>query len=336
MKKYIPNILTISRLLMLPLMLFLAFKQKIFGLLVVGAIVFLTDALDGFLARKWHATSDFGAFLDVVADKVTAIGLLLFLVFNRQVYMYIFILELLIAFFNLYVYQRMRIVNSLLIGKLKTWVIFVTILVGFASILWPNVMVLVNILAIVTLLFQALTLLSYVLFYVRLKKNSKDVFGDYVEFYNIIEPFVVHQEFIKRKSYPHHINESVYEHTLRVSYDCFKIAKRLKLDYKSLTIAGLLHDFYLEPWQYNKEKKPFLQMHAFTHAHEAVLNAKKYYGKRITPKIMSIMETHMFPVNKKIPRSREAWLLTLIDKADSIDFVLHPIMLYKIFKNSDD
>ena len=43
------------------------------------------------------------------------------------------------------------------------------------------------------------------------------------------------------------------------------------------------------------------------------------------------MITHMFPLNKKIPRNREAWLLTLIDKADSIDFILHPVTLFKIF-----
>ena len=48
------------------------------------------------------------------------------------------------------------------------------------------------------------------------------------------------------------------------------------MDYKALTIAGLLHDFYEKPWQYSNEKKPFFQKHAFTHAKEAVVNSKKY------------------------------------------------------------
>ena len=48
----------------------------------------------------------------------------------------------------------------------------------------------------------------------------------------------------KRKEYPHHINESVYAHVIRVSYDCYRIGKFLHMDYKSLAIAGLLHDFY--------------------------------------------------------------------------------------------
>ena len=53
----------------------------------------------------------------------------------------------------------------------------------------------------------------------------------------------------KRKKYPHHINESVYAHVLRVSFDCYKIGKKLHMDYRSLAIAGLLHDFYERPCQ---------------------------------------------------------------------------------------
>ena len=70
----------------------------------------------------------------------------------------------------------------------------------------------------------------------------------------------------------------------------------------------------------------------YNYAHNAVLNAKKHFGKSITPKIANIMETHMFPVNKKIPRSKEAWLLTLVDKAD---FIMHPIMLFHIFRKDE-
>ena len=43
----------------------------------------------------------------------------------------------------------------------------------------------------------------------------------------------------------------------------------------------------------------------------------------------------MFPVNKKFPRSKEAWLLTLVDKADSMDFIMHPIMLFHIFRKEE-
>ena len=39
------------------------------------------------------------------------------------------------------------------------------------------------------------------------------------------------------------------------------IAKKLKVDYKSAAIGGLLHDFYTKPWQEDTEKKKFFEKH---------------------------------------------------------------------------
>lgn len=44
-------------------------------------------------------------------------------------------------------------------------------------------------------------------------------------------------------------------------------------------------------------------------------------------KIESMIETHMFPVNKKIPKYKESWILTIVDKADSLDFLFHPLLM---------
>ncbi len=44
----------------------------------IFAIAAITDWFDGFLARRWKQTSDFGAFLDPVADKLmVAVALIL-------------------------------------------------------------------------------------------------------------------------------------------------------------------------------------------------------------------------------------------------------------------
>ena len=335
MKKNLPNILTLSRLLVTPLIIYLGLNNHFIILIIVAVFIALTDFFDGYLARKWQVTSEFGAKLDMIADKVLALGLLILLIMKNHLFLYVLILESIIAIVNIYIFFKSKYANSLLVGKLKTWFIFIAIILGFLNILFPNLTISINIFAYITMIIQIITLFSYIRFYFKRKKEKKDNFSEYIEFYNIIEPFLIHDEFIKRKKYPHHIDESVYEHTLRVSYDCYRIGKKLKLDYQSLAIAGLLHDFYETPWQYDKEKKPFLQMHAFTHAHNAVLNAKKHFGKSITPKIANIMETHMFPVNKKFPRSKEAWLLTLVDKADSMDFIMHPIILFHIFRKDD-
>ena len=331
LKKYIPNILTTLRIVLVPLMFYLGLTNHYKIFIALAVTVALLDYFDGFFARKWESTSTLGMTLDAIADKFFAISLLILLIIKNPAFFYVLVLECFIALLNLYFFIKRKVSASLLVGKIKTWLICITIIVGFIGLAIPYLSNLVDIAIIITVLLQVTTLIGYFIYWQQLKK-SKDIKTDYIEFYKIIEPIIIEKEFQRRKEYPHHINESVYEHVIRVSYDCYKIGKRLGMDYKALTIAGLLHDFYEKPWQYSNEKKPFFQKHAFTHAKEAVVNSKKYFGTDIiTPKVESIMITHMFPLNKKIPRNKEAWLLTLIDKADSIDFILHPVTLFKIF-----
>ena len=331
LKKYIPNILTTLRIVLVPLMFYVGLTNHYKIFIALAVTVAILDYFDGFFARKWESTSTLGMTLDAIADKFFAISLLILLIIKNPAFFYVLVLECFIALLNLYFFIKRKVSASLLVGKIKTWLICITIIVGFIGLAIPYLSNLVDIAIIITVLLQVTTLIGYFIYWQQLKK-SKDIKTDYIEFYKIIEPIIIEKEFQRRKEYPHHINESVYEHVIRVSYDCYKIGKRLGMDYKALTIAGLLHDFYEKPWQYSNEKKPFFQKHAFTHAKEAVVNSKKYFGTDIiTPKVESIMITHMFPLNKKIPRNREAWLLTLIDKADSIDFILHPVTLFKIF-----
>lgn len=76
-----PTILTLSRIVMIPLMVisfywFGKHAHLIAGVLFVIASV--TDWFDGYLARKWNQTTALGAFLDPVADKlIVAVALVL-------------------------------------------------------------------------------------------------------------------------------------------------------------------------------------------------------------------------------------------------------------------
>jgi len=78
----IPTLITLFRILMIPVMVLLFYWKhpwsNIFttGVFVAGA---LTDWLDGWIARRYEMYSAFGAFLDPVADKL-AVTVALFLV----------------------------------------------------------------------------------------------------------------------------------------------------------------------------------------------------------------------------------------------------------------
>jgi len=74
MRFTVPNILTLFRILLVPVMV-IAYYLPYKGTNVVAAAMFaagaITDWLDGWIARKYGQTSSFGEFLDPVADKVT-------------------------------------------------------------------------------------------------------------------------------------------------------------------------------------------------------------------------------------------------------------------------
>lgn len=84
----IPNILTLFRIALIPVLLVLYYWDSgIRSLLVTGVFVTaaITDWLDGFLARKMNATSALGAFLDPVADKLIVSSALVLLVSDLDV-----------------------------------------------------------------------------------------------------------------------------------------------------------------------------------------------------------------------------------------------------------
>lgn len=66
-----PNILSATRIALMPAVLTVAIAGERGWFAVLLAIALATDALDGFLARRWQAFSDLGRKLDSVADYVT-------------------------------------------------------------------------------------------------------------------------------------------------------------------------------------------------------------------------------------------------------------------------
>ena len=84
MRSHIPNLLTVSRIVLIPpLIAFYWYSPDSFIPFALFALLAITDFFDGYLARKWSVISDFGAFLDPVADKLLVVSLLLTLAIER-------------------------------------------------------------------------------------------------------------------------------------------------------------------------------------------------------------------------------------------------------------
>jgi cardiolipin synthase len=84
----IPILLTWLRVALIPLVVgvyflpdhWLPVTDRNLAATIVFIVAAITDWFDGYLARRWHQTSAFGAFLDPVADKLMVAGALLVLV----------------------------------------------------------------------------------------------------------------------------------------------------------------------------------------------------------------------------------------------------------------
>ncbi|MBL7672398.1 MAG: CDP-diacylglycerol--glycerol-3-phosphate 3-phosphatidyltransferase [Bdellovibrionaceae bacterium] len=96
-KRNVPFLLTMSRVLILPVMIFLLLNDG-FAWQLSAALVFaaasMTDYFDGYYARKWNLVSILGKFLDPVTDKILVSSVLIFLVYLQKVDPYSVILLL--------------------------------------------------------------------------------------------------------------------------------------------------------------------------------------------------------------------------------------------------
>lgn len=146
----IPIALTWLRIALIPVFTILFYLPQSWvsptSVNLAAAIIFatasITDWFDGFLARHWKQTSDFGAFLDPVADKLmVAVALILLVKLDRTLAIYAMIIigrEITISALREWMAQlgKRSSVAVANIGKLKTAAQMVAIFLLLSS--WDN------------------------------------------------------------------------------------------------------------------------------------------------------------------------------------------------------
>ena len=129
------------------------------------------------------------------------------------------------------------------------------------------------------------------------------------EYCEIVGDLLKHPKVQEMKTYNHHGKIDTHFHTVYVSYNVFKISKKLRpAEYRDITRAALLHDFYLYDWHITKHE----EKHAWYHPKQAVVNAEKYIGP-LTKMQREMILYHMWPL-AKTPRSVGGFILTFCDK----------------------
>ena len=154
MPPWVPNAISALRVLLVPVWLVLAVRARAIALsdgevdrtalLVALVTLGVSDLVDGFIARRWTLTSNFGATLDAVADKLAQVATVTFLVFLGAPgftplpwWLWLALLvrdgALAVGFFLVYRKHREVHVEHQWHGKASSLLLFVVILLGTAA-----------------------------------------------------------------------------------------------------------------------------------------------------------------------------------------------------------
>lgn len=125
MKKYIPNIITAFRLLLVPVLIIVFFNCDIrlaFGVFLLASV---SDLVDGYLARKWQVVSDFGKLFDPLADKAMQVSAVICLAIKG----YVPVIPVVIVFLK----ELVMLLGGVLLLKTRNFVVYSNVFGKLAS-----------------------------------------------------------------------------------------------------------------------------------------------------------------------------------------------------------
>ena len=184
LKRNIPNIITISRIVSLILGFVFFIKNKIILSLIFYIYGAVSDALDGYFARKLSAYSKFGQYLDAISDKLYFLSLIIILLIYKYYLIVIpLIIESIISVINYLILKKNKKVFTERVGKFKTTLLIIDLILGIISIkikeiIYPHIIIL-----LLVLYFEFQTVFAYIN---QLNNKSKEKIVSFKE-KNVIE-----------------------------------------------------------------------------------------------------------------------------------------------------
>ena len=143
------------------------------------------------------------------------------------------------------------------------------------------------------------------------------------EFYSLVQDIIDNEKFNKLTNELHH-GISRYDHSMRVAKWTYKIGKKCNMKkLNDTTRAALLHDFYT-----NEELKGNSGLKNLkVHPNQALNNSMKYF--ELDKVQQDIIKSHMFPCTLSLPKYKESWLVSGVDKlVGTYEMIRYKISLY--------
>lgn len=133
----IPNYITLFRILLLPFFVYFFFSKEhplyySLGILVVCG---LTDALDGYIARKYHMTSPLGQILDPLADKLAILTIFISFMLRGFIPLWIAVVilgrEVLVFLFSIYfLLSKTQLPEPVMSGKYAITFLYIAVVLS--------------------------------------------------------------------------------------------------------------------------------------------------------------------------------------------------------------
>lgn len=130
-KLIIVNFLTLIRIIgcIILIPLYNIYGGKVVG--ITSLICYLTDSIDGILARGWKVSTFFGAIFDGIADKLFTIVNFIILYLITPYALIPIIVEILIVLVQSFKFSRNLNIQSNIIGKSKVWILAMSVVLTF-------------------------------------------------------------------------------------------------------------------------------------------------------------------------------------------------------------
>ena len=124
MLKTTANKITLLRIALIPVFLVLAYLDYRWPALIVFILASLSDLLDGYIARHYHQITNFGKFMDPLADKMLVLAAMCFFVEKGQMPGWVMALvlfrEFAVSGLRLVAAEQNRVIAAAWSGKVKT------------------------------------------------------------------------------------------------------------------------------------------------------------------------------------------------------------------------
>ena len=167
----LPNKLTTFRVILIPFFVFFMLAPNMTGInnyiaVAICIVASLTDLLDGKIARKYNLVTNFGKFMDPLADKLLVCSAMICLIQTGQLAAWIVVIiiarEFIISGFRLIASDNGVVIAASYWGKFKTTFQMLMVIVLILNIQMPFFQILGVILTYVALILTVVSLIDYI------------------------------------------------------------------------------------------------------------------------------------------------------------------------------